>query len=196
MSITAFDGAIIGGYPEAPYPGQPSNTNPTKGPSLFKEATGILDPRLPYTYIPGQDIPKRVFGLLNLDYWAVDQVPVQNQTASIAAAQTATAGTAMTLVTSNTTGVTVSSTIINGSTGATVTGLLALDTAMTGVQFGTSGSINIWDPTKAVARNIVINCNGNDTSGSYTVVGFDLYGVKMSETITGANGTAAGASGA
>lgn len=191
MTISAFDGPIVGGFPAAPISGMPAGTNPESGPSLFNHLFGLLDPRGAFTYIPGENFGKATYGLLSGYVQAIDQVPSAKTANNLAAAQTATAGTALTLVSANTTGVTVGASITNAATGATVTGLKALDTAMSGVQFGTSGTIQIWDPGKAVARNIVITSNGNDSSGTYTVSGYDLYGFAMSEALAGANGTAA-----
>lgn len=191
MTITALDGPVVGGIPSAPYTGMPANTNPEAGPSLFNHFVGLLDPRGVYTYIPGQNFGKKTYGHLSGFLQAVDQVPTAKTANNIAAAQTATAGTALTLAAANTTGVTVSTSITNASTGATVTGLLALDTAMAGVSFGSAGTMQIWDPAKAIARNVVITSNGNDSSGTYTVAGYDLYNFPMTEAITGGNSAAA-----
>ena len=190
MTISAFDGPVIGGFPGAPLTGMPANTNPESGPSLFNYLFGLLDPRGPFTFIPGENFGKKTYGLLSGYLQTVSQVPSAKTANNIAAAQTATAGTALTLVSSNTTGITVSTSITRGDTGATVTGLLAIDTAMSGVSFGTAGTMQIWDTTKAVARNVTITCNGTDT-GTYTVAGYDLYGYPMTETITGTSGAAA-----
>ena len=58
---------------------------------------------------------------------------------------------------------------------------------------GQDQALNIWDPIKAVARNVRITSGGNDSGITFTVIGYDLYGFPMSETITGANiGVASG----
>ncbi len=49
MTATAFSGALIT-FAEQP----PNAYNPNQGTSLFFGGDGILDPRLPYTYKPGQ----------------------------------------------------------------------------------------------------------------------------------------------
>lgn len=188
MTITAFDAPIVSRVADT-LSGTPQNTNPELGPSAFGYGTMLLDPRYLYTYVPGQDFGKQVSGWVSQYCIAVDQIPATTTTNNIATAQTATSGTALTLVSSNTTGVTVSTTIKRGDTGATVTGLLALDSAMTSVAFGQAATIRPWDPTTAVARNIVITSNGTDQTGTFTISGFDIYGFPMTETLTGTNAT-------
>lgn len=189
MTITAFDSPVGGGIPAAPLSGMPANTNPEAGPSFFNHGLMLLDPRGPVTYIPGQNFGKQVSGWFSMRCEAINQVPSVLTANNIVAAQTATANTALTLVSSNTTGITVSTSITRMDTGATVTGLLAIDSAMTTVSFGTAGTIRPWSPATAIARNVRITSNGADQTGTFTVVGFDLYGNPMAEVIAGTAGT-------
>ncbi len=189
MTITAFDGPLVT-FPASPQTGTPSNTNPESGPSMFNHGMAILDPRYPFTYLPGQNFGKQVSGWLAVRSQTIDQVPYTTTANNLAGAQTATAGTAMTLRSASATGITAGVSIVNALTGATVTGLLAIDSAMTTVTFGQAGTIQIWDPTKAISRNVTITSNGTDTTGSYTVKGYDIYGFPLTETITGAAGVA------
>jgi hypothetical protein len=191
MTIVANEGPTILGFPSAPLAGMPANTNPNAGPSMAHHGMALLDPRTAYTYIPGKDGTGTAYGLLSGFYQCMDQAPATKASNNIAAAQTATAGTALTLVSSSGAGVTVSTTIKRADTGATVTGLLALDSAMTSVGFGQSPAIQVWDPTKSSARNIIISSNGNDSSGTYTIAGYDIYGFPMTEALTGSNATTA-----
>lgn len=188
MTITAFDAPIVSRVADV-LSGTPNNSNPEAGPSAFGYGLMLLDPRYPYTYVPGQDFGKQVSGWVSQYCVAVDQVPTAATANNIAAAQTATSGTALTLASSNTTGVTVSTTIRRADTGATVTGLLALDSAMTSVAFGQSATIRPWDPTTAVARNVIVTSNGTDQTGTFAISGFDIYGFPMTETLTGTNAT-------
>jgi len=94
----------------------------------------------------------------------------------------------LTLVSASGAGITVATSIINGSTGATVTGLLAIDTKTAFVQYSQSKTISAWDPTTMIARNVRITSGGNDTGITFTVSGYDIYGFPMTETITGASG--------
>lgn len=188
MTITANSGPLVTFSANA-IAGDPSGQNPEGGPSLLAHGLGILDLRQAYTYIPGQNFGKQTSGWLAAAWQCIDQVPYTATINNLAGAQTATAGTAMTLRSASATGITAGVAIVRADTGANVTGLLAIDSAMTTVNFGSAGTIAIWDPTKAIARNITITSNANDTSGTYTVRGYDLYGYPLTETITGANGT-------
>lgn len=188
MTISALTGPVVT-FPENPYGTGEANQNPESGPSLFAHAVAVLDLRQQYTYIPGQNFGKQTSGWLSDLCQTIDQVPTTATANNIATAQTATAGTAMTLVAANTTGVTVGAVVTSATTGLRVTGLLALDGAATTVAFGSARTVQIWDPTSLLARNVKITSNADDTSGTYTVRGYDIYGFPMSETITGANGT-------
>ena len=170
MSITSWPGANVLGFVSAPYPGMPSGTNPEVGPTLTHDGIAYLDTRTQFTFIPGENFGKKTYGTLSSHYQCIDQAPAARFANNIATAQTATAGTALTLVSSNTTGVTVGTAITRGDTGAAVSGLLALDSAMTSVAFGPDNTIQIWSPGTAIARNVVVTSNGNDSAGVYTVV--------------------------
>ena len=187
MTISAFDGPLV----VFPQPNTSSlvQSNPEAGPSIFNHGMARGDPRAIYAYDPGQNFGAQVSGWISLNCQTIDQVPYTATASNLAGAQTATAGTAMTLRSASATGITAGVTILNALTGANVTGLLAIDSAMTTVAFGSAGTIQIWDPTKAISRNVVITSNGNDTSGTYVVRGYDIYGYPLSETLTGANGT-------
>ena len=192
MTITAFDGPVV----VFPQPNTSSlvQTNPEAGPSIFNHGIALGDPRAIYAYDPGQNFGAQVSGWVSLSCQTLDQVPYTTTANNLAGAQTATAGTAMTLRSASATGITAGVSIVNALTGANVTGLLAIDSAMTTVTFGSAGTIQIWDPTKAISRNVTISSNANDTSGTYTVRGYDIYGYPLAETITGSNGTSGTAS--
>ena len=188
MTISAFDGPLVV-FPQLNTSSLVEN-NPEAGPSVFNHGIALGDPRAPqFAYVPGQNFGKQVSGWVSLSCQTIDQVPYTTTANNIAAAQTATAGTAMTLVSASATGITAGVTITNSLTGAVVTGLLAIDSAMTTVTFGSAGTIQIWDPTKAISRNVTITSNASDTVGTYTVRGYDIYGYPLTETLTGANGT-------
>ncbi len=189
MAITAFDGPLVTFKNDA-LAGSPAGQNPESGPSMFSHGMGLLDLRYPYTYLPGQNFGKQVSGWISLDCQTIDQVPYTTTANNLSGAQTAVANTALTLRTASATGITAGVSITNALTGAVVTGLLAIDSAMTTVAYGAAGTIQIWDPTKAISRNVFITSNGNDTSGVYTVKGYDIYGFPMTEAITGGNGSA------
>lgn len=187
MTISAFDGPLVT-FPALNVTGL-VQSNPEGGPSLLAHGFGLEDIRNQYTYIPGSNFSKPVYGWLNGGYQTIDQVPYTATTNNIAAAQTAVANTALSLVTASATGITAGVTIVRADTGATVTGLLAIDGAMTSVGYGSAKTVNMWDPTTAISRALKITSNGTDT-GVFTVKGYDIYAFPMSEVITGTTGTA------
>jgi hypothetical protein len=169
------------------------------GPSLFFAGSGIMDPRPFYQYVPGG--VRGGYGWLGCPrVTIVDAVPSTISYTAIAASQAPVAGTPLTLVSTSGNGITTGVSITNAATGQTVTGLLAIDGAMSPVVFGqqasglgsTSGTYqSIWDPTKALARTVGITSLGNDTGAVFTVKGFDVYGYPMTQAITGSAGTLA-----
>lgn len=50
---------------------------------------------------------------------------------------------------------------------------------------GTGGSQRYWNPSWAISRTILITTNGDDTGGTFTVAGYDVYGYPMTQTVTG-----------
>lgn len=194
MSITAFDGPLLtrSSNPLGSVGTGSANQNPQGAPSVFNHGWALLDPRTPFTYYPGGDVSNKVYGQYSGMVTVINQVPSTISAVNIAATQAAAA--TITLVSSSGAGITVGTSITRADTGATVTGLLAIDTAMAGVGFGQDATINMWDPTKAISRNVRITSAADDSGKTFTVVGYDLYGYPMSEVITGANaGVASGA---
>lgn len=174
-----------------------ANQNPDAAAATFMHGTALLDPRYMFTYVPGQSnnpsAGNSAYSWLSAEVQAIDAVPSAIAATNIAASQSPGAG-AITLVSSSGAGITVNTSITRADTGATVTGLLAIDTAMAGTSFSQNASVQMWDPTKAISRNVRIVSGGNDSGITFTASGYDLYGFPMTETITGANaGTASGA---
>jgi len=187
MSLSAWTGPLVA-FGQATY----GDYNSQRGTSLFDQGIGIMDPRRPY--YPGSSAASKAYGFLGTTMIPViDAVPVAAGAAVIAAAAVQTAGTAMTLVSTSGSGITVGQSVTNLTTGATVTGLLAIDGAVSPVAMGQDGTINLYNPANMVARNVSLTSSGDDSGATFTVVGFDVYGQPMAETITGANaGTAVG----
>lgn len=195
MTVSAFSGPLVafGASPSS------SESNPDRGPSLFDQGIALADPRTPFAYSPGGNSPSVTGWLGGTRLQVISQVPSALATNNIAAAALAVSGTPITLVSSTGAGITVGTSITRADTGATVTGLLAIDGAQIPVAFGTGGdgnggAVRIWDPTEGIARNVrITSAGGNDTGATFLVSGYDLYGYPMSELITGANaGTASG----
>lgn len=196
MSISALHGPLVimkSNPSGSSGPAGSANQNPQEGPSPITQGVGLLDPRFPFTYYPGQATTRPVFMFVGGgDYITINAVPSALAANNIAASQSPGAG-AITLVSSSGAGITVSTTITRADTGASVSGLLAIDSAMTPLAFGQDGAISAWDPSKAISRAIRYVSGGNDSGITFTCNGYDLYGYPMSETVTGANiGTATG----
>lgn len=190
MATSAFSGPVVsfGASPAE----QVAGSNPNRSPSLFDQGVALLDPRVPFGYQPGGADTSATYGWLGATrICVINQVPSAISATNIAASAVPVAGTAFTLVSASGGGITVGTSITNAATGATVTGLLAIDTAMAGVAMGQAASIKMWDPTKAIARNVRITSVGDDRSGTFLVSGYDVYGYPMSERITGSNATVA-----
>ena len=188
MTITAIDGPLITCRTSLlTNMGASAGQNPQAAPSPMEYGMGLLDTRTPFTYYPGGAVTDKTYGFLNAFYQCINAVPSTIAAANIAASQTP-GSAALTLVSSSGAGITIGTSITRADTGATVTGLLAIDTAMAGVGFGQDQTVNMWDPSKAIARNVRITSGGNDTGITFLVVGYDLYGYPMSEAITGASG--------
>lgn len=195
MTITALTGPYIqkNGNPLGSAGTLSANQNPDAGPSLFNHTYGLLDPRYMFTY-GGTLGESKCYGFLNggMGLQCINAVPSALAANNIAASQSGSA--TITLVSSSGAGITVGTSITRADTGATVTGLLAIDSAASAVAFGQSGNVNIWDPSTMVSRAVRIVSGGDDSAKTFTVVGYDVYGFPMSEAITGANvGTATGA---
>lgn len=98
------------------------------GSSLFNAGVGILDPRTPYTYIPGEAQSAPDYGWLGVDsITTLSAVPYTASATAIVASANPTSAS-LTIVSSNssTTGVYYSSSFVRADTGATDT-VLALD---------------------------------------------------------------------
>ena len=120
MSITAFSGPVV---VFGQNPSSFSDYNPDLGSSLFYAGGGILDPRTPFTYFPGESQAAPDFGWYGFsDIVSFTGVPYTNAAAAIVASANPTSAT-LSLVTTNsaTTGVYYSSVFTRSDTGATAT---------------------------------------------------------------------------
>lgn len=126
MTASAFSGPLIS-FGQSPY--NPNEYNPNLGPSLWYAGDGILDPRTPYTYMPGQNTSQFTGGFLTGQITTLNCVPYTAAAAAIVASANPTSAT-LTLVSaaSATTGVAITTTMVNAATGAIDAGpLVVLD---------------------------------------------------------------------
>lgn len=176
--------------------GATGTSNPNQAPSLAWGGMGLYDPRGQY-----DRVRYGALGFLgSTEIPVIDAVPSTISAVNIAASQSPAAGT-INLVSTSGAGVTVLATALTVWPSGNVipVGALALDGAPGLVTFGrpqlSSGNtvVSLYDPSKALARNVRLTSGGNDSGITFTVKGYDVYGFPMSETITGANaGVASG----
>jgi hypothetical protein len=126
--------------------GPSSDNNPAAGPSAWYQGDMLLDPRAPFTYLPGSLDNRAVLGWpTNGSIPLIDQAPAAVSATNIAAAQVPVAGTALTLASSSVAGITVGCSVTNANTGLLVSGLIGIDVAtsrtFTGVFTNTSPKI-------------------------------------------------------
>lgn len=183
MAVTGFRGPVIvwGQH-------QPSGTyNQDLGPSVFYQGTTVNDLR--YGYV--QDIPStggvKAFGFYcGGGIVAIDQVPSTSQTFSLSAAAATVSGTAVTLVTGTSGGISPVPTggVTIPQTGLKVASGVVIDGLPTVIAFGQTGAVSIADPTTALARAVQVTSVTGSPGGDFRVVGNDLYGAPETETIT------------
>lgn len=158
-----------------------ADTNPSPGPSLFRHGVGLLDPRANNAMGGGE-------GAAHYGWYGTTRIPVINAIPvamaanNIAALQAPAAGVPINL--SPGAG-TLLAQVVNAATG-TLANVIAIESAFPAITLGADPTLSMYDPSKAIARNVRITSAGADTGGTFTVRGFDLYGFPMTETITGA----------
>lgn len=189
MGVTSFKSLLQFGT-RAPL-GQGGSENPDLAPAMFWGGGMIIDPRVGYNVTR-----KGALGWYAMpDMVVIDQVPSAISATNIAAAQAAVAATPLTLVSTTGAGITVLATALQVWASSTVVpvGALAIDGVPGILSFGLPSvstgttTISAYDPTKAIARNLRYTSVGNDSGGTITAVGYDLYGYPQTETVTLAN---------
>jgi len=174
MAHASFSGPLI---VFGQNPTQPSDYNPDiGGSSLFNAGTGILDPRIPYTYFPGEAQPAPDFGWLGVDnITTLSAVPYTASATAIVASAAATSAT-LTLVSaaSSTTGVYPSTVFVRADTGATDT-VLALDAYASVTGSFSNGVLTITTSTNQMPIGpgmVVLTTSGTVSQG--TVAGTQI----------------------
>lgn len=176
--------------------------NPDAGPSSFYQGIGFLDVRYGYSPGAGQSLTSPPAGVAWANFMAVplthsiNAAPSTLATANIAALQAPTLNTPLNLVTTTGAGITASTAgvVVAGypmaGSGAGIkalassTALLAIDGLFAWLTVGVQ---SVFDPSKAIARAVSLTSTSNLSAINFTIVGFDIYGVRMSQTIAGPN---------
>lgn len=146
MADTGFAGPIFV-YGQSPYPG--SEYNPDIGSSLFYAGAGIMDPRTPYTFLPGESQSAQDFGWFGFDnVTTINAVPyTASAVAIVASANPVTATLVNVSANSLTTGVYITSAMVNATNGQIDTngglGLVALDAFGTATASFSNGVMTI-----------------------------------------------------
>lgn len=196
MTITDFSGPIVVFQDGGILPNSSANQNPDQAPSLFLQATGLLDPRQPYTFFPGMPDaplsfgsggaavnPVPALGWLNASFQVADYAPGTASTTSLFSGTMSS--TSIALITASAGNITVNSSCVNPLTGATVTGLWLIDNKPNYISFG-QGAIGIWDPANpAIGRAISILSTTSQTTTTFTISGYDAYGYPITQVMNG-----------
>lgn len=197
MGVTSFLGPLVSvGQPPAIGNMPPQDYNNDLGPSMFWGGSALLDLRGPNQASGSGGSPMFYGFLASARMPLIDQVPFTLTANNIAASQVPVANTAMTLRSTTANGVTVlaAATVVPPSFTTLAVGTLALDGAPGTVTYGTSTRVQLYDPTKSLARNVRFISTADESAGTATIRGNDVYGYAMTETVTLANnGTASGA---
>lgn len=181
MAITALSGPMI------VFGQDPTGSNPDMAPSLFAGGVGIADTRPAYGYMPGQGSGQATVGFsLTTSIMTLNAVPATMSATNIATSQLPVLQQAIVLTAG--TGVTGNVTVNNAGTGRAVRPCLALDGVAGRISYGGSGTVQLWDPVKSLARNVRITTAATDVA-VYRILGFDLYGYPMTENLQAAGAT-------
>jgi len=186
MAQTHFTGPLLITGPTGNVGGVIAESDPVVGPSAFVHGEMLLDRRCP---LPDNDFTGLAPGWFSTGgVCVVDEAPSAISAVNIAAAQTPTAGVALTLVSATGAGITVGQTTTNYLTNTTSTGNLLIDAIPALINLSQlPAGVAMYDPRTAISRCVRITSVGNDSTATFKIVGADFYGAPMTDTVTGAN---------
>ena len=194
MAITGLSGPIIV-FGQSPFPA--IEYNPDLGSSLFYAGAGILDPRQPFTYLPGEAESQPDVGFLGFDnVTTLTAVPYTKAAGAIVASANPT-GPNLTLVSANsaTTGVYVTSSFTRSDTGVldlgvNNAGLLVLDGFTQVTASITNGIMTVTaNAAMPITPGMVITAVGGTTSSGQAVGAVVLQQLTGNATGNGTTGT-------
>lgn len=195
MVISAIPGPYVQFGLTRAASGNVQEYNEQRAPNVNDAGDSMMDPRAPYVYQPGSASNTKTWAWWD-NYGSVDCKPGIISSVGISSAQQPVAGTALSLSTTSSGCITAGVTLIPASNPNTTVSVLAIDstyaTVPVGLACGQTGAITMWDPQIALSRAIVIeksSATSDDSAGTYTIQGYDIYGYKMTETITGTSST-------
>lgn len=199
MGITAISGPHVSYGITTTSSGGTTEYNEERAPSVYDLGQAIMDPRPAYNYKPGAAVGTALYGLWDnagyvdavpsLSYSSVGYIPGTIVSCLYLSSQQSS-GYAVTLNTtvSSATGQWLNQTLFDPYTGGTYTANMVTDLSTTSLTFGSGATVTIWNPNNAIARCIAVagtsGSSQDDSNATVTVTGRDIYGFKMSETIT------------
>jgi len=188
MGITAMTGPLVVYGQGTP----PTDYNSQAAPNLFLQNYGLLDPRPPATYQPGQSESSYVAGwIAGTPFITVDFAPAVLAVANIAAVQAPAGAGNLTLVSVTGAGITVGQSVSRMDNNQLASNLLAIDGGGGRISYGSIGTVQIWDPAKSAGR--VLRYTTTTASNiTFTALGFDAYGQPITETAVANANTVAG----
>lgn len=186
MGITANSGPFVAYGITQATSGAVSEYNEERGPSLFDLGYATLDPRSYFNYDPGSAVGTKIYGFYS-NVALIDYVPTTLQTSALAisSAVTLAAGSAVTLAAGSSALGTYTTTIVAPENGATVS-VIAIDSTAQYVTYGQAGTVALWNPAAGAGRQLTLTPAGNSSldGGSWSIAGRDIYGIKVTETIS------------
>lgn len=184
MSITRYTGPLVVPGAGPSISGLSTDYNDSAGPSIFAHGVGIVDNRFgPYNAGDITNILPCWWG--DSSICVIDQAPATLGTANLAAAQVPVAGTKLTLAAAST-GVTVLTAPYSAVTGQIFpVGTRVIDGNPAMITLAAmGGGVSMYDPRTMSARQLIFTSAGDDHLATVAVVGVDVYGYTIHETVT------------
>lgn len=163
------------------------------GPSLFACGEAFVDVRSPFRYLTASNAKPKIHGFpQNSFIQAINATIYAN--ADIATVVTATGGVPLVLNSTSVPGVTVGVNVHELTTNLIVEDLIAFDDFNTTVYnnvevatsaflTGPSGNIACWDPATLSSRRLTFNIGLGGVANTFYILGIDVYGYGVSETL-------------
>lgn len=194
MGITAISGPHISYGLSQASSGLVTEYNEERAPDVSDLGYATLDPRPNFNYRPGSPVGTQIKGLYG-GHGLVDYYPFTANASAISPStgNAPVIGTALTLTPLASFGA-IQTTIIAPETGLSVS-VIAIDSTAAVLTFGSGGTVATWNPAAGSGRVISVTTSSSVDVGSgvtYTVAGRDMYGFKMTETISASTQSSVG----
>ena len=165
--------------------------NEQRGPMFSDLGDSMMDPRVAYSYQPGQGASRLFMNFYN-NVATVDYVPLTINGSAILTSSYGSSGVTTFSIPSSlgvsSNGI-ITTTIIAPETGKVTGTLLAIDSTAAYLTFGSAASECMWNPAAGTGRCVSITTSSTTDAGVFTISGRDMYGYKMTETLALSQGT-------